>query len=322
MSSVEQPAWDPLWADDARIGDRWRTPSSEIMAWAETVWKAGGRRVLDLGCGIGRHVISLVQQGFEVTGCDVSTVGLARCRTWLTHEGLTATLARHPMTHLPYPDHSFDAVLAFFVIYHGTRADIQRTLSEVRRVLVPGGHFYATFIARDAELDAQFRADVAAGRCVEIEPYTFVAHSDAEGDKEIPHHYSDEAEVRALLDGFMIDELYLDRRERTNDQGNRKVHMHYHVQARKRSRDMEKHIGQVTHYFTRLGVAALKITGELQVGDVIHIQGHTTDFVQTVESMEIERQPVESVGPGTEVGLKVLDRVRKGDAVFKVVEEA
>ncbi len=317
---MEKHVWDPIWADDSRIGDIWWTPSSEVMGWAETVWDAGGRRILDLGCGVGRHVIALTRRGFQVTAGDISLVGLARCREWLIRERLTATLSQHPMTDLPYPDHSFDGVLAFFVVYHGTRTEIQRALAGVRRVLAPGGRFYVTFIARDQELDEQLRADMAAGRCVEIEPFTFMARADVEGDKELPHHYSDEAEVRALLADFVIDELYLDR-ETPDDQGGWRSRMHYHVQARKGDRDMEEHIGQVTHYFGRLGVAVLAVTDELKLGDTIHIRGHTTDFTQQIESMEIEHRKVESVGAGAEVAIKVLERVRRGDAVYKVIGE-
>jgi translation elongation factor EF-1alpha len=84
---------------------------------------------------------------------------------------------------------------------------------------------------------------------------------------------------------------------------------------------MEKHIGQVTHYYRRISVAVLELSGGLKVGDVVHIRGHTTDFTQEVESMEIEHQKVHSVGPGADVALKVIEHARKGDAVYKVVEE-
>jgi len=84
---------------------------------------------------------------------------------------------------------------------------------------------------------------------------------------------------------------------------------------------MEKRIGKVTHYYTRIGVAVLKLDDELKVGDMIHIYGHTTDFTQRGDSMEIEHQKVESVEPGADVALKVVDRVRRGDAVYKVIEE-
>lgn len=84
---------------------------------------------------------------------------------------------------------------------------------------------------------------------------------------------------------------------------------------------MEKQIGWVTHYFKRIGVAVLELSGGLRVGDVVHIQGRSTDFTQQVQSMEIEHQKVQSVGPGADVALKVIEHVRKGDAVYKVAEE-
>ena len=84
---------------------------------------------------------------------------------------------------------------------------------------------------------------------------------------------------------------------------------------------MEERIGQVAHYYNRIGVAVFELSGGLKVGDIIHIQGHTTDFTQRVESMEVEHQKVQSVGPGADVALKVIERVRKGDAVYKVIEK-
>jgi putative protease len=84
---------------------------------------------------------------------------------------------------------------------------------------------------------------------------------------------------------------------------------------------MERRIGYVTHYYNHLSVAVLELTDELKVGDTLHLLGHTTNFTQPVESMEIEHQPVQSVKPRAEVALKVMDKVRKGDAVYKVIEQ-
>lgn len=83
----------------------------------------------------------------------------------------------------------------------------------------------------------------------------------------------------------------------------------------------EEKIGRVTDYFAKIGVAAVEITsGVLRIGDTIHIKGHTTDFQQVVDSMQIEKQPVQEAGPGQLVGIKVRDRVRDHDVVYKVVE--
>ena len=85
---------------------------------------------------------------------------------------------------------------------------------------------------------------------------------------------------------------------------------------------VEEKIGVVEHFFTNVGVAAIKITnGELKIGDTIHIVGAHTDFTQKIDSMQIDRTPVEAVKAGDDVGIKVKDRVREHDVVYKVPEE-
>ena len=83
---------------------------------------------------------------------------------------------------------------------------------------------------------------------------------------------------------------------------------------------MEVRIGEVTHYYNRIGVAVLDLIGELNLGDTVHIQGSNTNFTQQVASLEIDHQKVNAVGPGSEVALKVDERVRQGDLIFKVSE--
>jgi len=75
-------------------------------------------------------------------------------------------------------------------------------------------------------------------------------------------------------------------------------------------------VGTVTHYFSKVGVAAVVLTKTLKKGDRIRIKGATTDFEQVVESMEIDRKPVDMAMPGDMVGIKVRERVRKKDKVY------
>jgi putative protease len=78
-------------------------------------------------------------------------------------------------------------------------------------------------------------------------------------------------------------------------------------------------IGVVTHYFGEPSVAILQLErATLRVGDVIHFQGHTTDFRQTVQSLEVDHAPVSEVGPKDDFGMKVAQRVREHDVVYKV----
>ena len=81
----------------------------------------------------------------------------------------------------------------------------------------------------------------------------------------------------------------------------------------------EEHVGVVTHYFSQISVAIVRLdSGSLRVGDTIHITGHTSDFRQRVESLQLEHQPVSEVSVGQEFGLKVTAHAREHDVVYKV----
>lgn len=82
----------------------------------------------------------------------------------------------------------------------------------------------------------------------------------------------------------------------------------------------EVEVGKVSDFFAKPVVAGIQLTGTLRVGDKIHIKGHTTDLELIVESMQIERADIIEGKPGDAIGIKVPDRVRPGDAVYKVAE--
>jgi putative protease len=86
---------------------------------------------------------------------------------------------------------------------------------------------------------------------------------------------------------------------------------------------MEEEIGHITHYFPKIGVAVIEVTaGSLKIGETIHIKGHTSDFTQTVESLQQEHLSLPEVKKGGSAGMKVKEHVREGDRVFKVKEGA
>lgn len=82
----------------------------------------------------------------------------------------------------------------------------------------------------------------------------------------------------------------------------------------------KKKIGEVFSYFSKIGVAAIRLSdGELNVGDVISVEGHTTNFTQEVASMQMDHGPVEHVEKGDEVGIRVKEKTREHDIVYKMV---
>lgn len=82
----------------------------------------------------------------------------------------------------------------------------------------------------------------------------------------------------------------------------------------------KKLIGKITHYFPKIGVAVIELSDDIKVGDKIRIEGATTSFEQVVGSMEIENEKVETATVGQSIGLKVDDRVRLQDSVYKIME--
>lgn len=80
----------------------------------------------------------------------------------------------------------------------------------------------------------------------------------------------------------------------------------------------KKLVGKVTHYFTKIGVGVIELSDELKIGDKVSIEGRTTNFQQTVESMQIEHKNVEKAVAGQAIGLKLNNRAREGDLVFKI----
>jgi len=82
----------------------------------------------------------------------------------------------------------------------------------------------------------------------------------------------------------------------------------------------ENIVGTVSDFFAHPVVAGIELTAELKVGDKIRIKGHTTDLEMDVASMQIDNAPVEVAKAGDSIGVKVADRVRKGDTVYKVTD--
>lgn len=80
----------------------------------------------------------------------------------------------------------------------------------------------------------------------------------------------------------------------------------------------EHKVGEISHFYNEIGVAGINVTDVIHTGDLIHITGHTSDFTQTVGSIEIEHKHVEEAVAGDAIGLKVVDRARIHDEVFVV----
>ncbi|NWF69984.1 MAG: class I SAM-dependent methyltransferase [Chloroflexi bacterium] len=218
------------WEHIFRGGDippRYRSlaePNPQVVEWADTL-PAGGL-LLDVGCGVGRHVVYLGGRGFRIAGIDISPTGIRMSQEISAQRQIPFEGHVSPMTALPWPAITFDGALSTSAIHHQRRADLVQALAEVWRVLKPGAVFIADFPSTDT-LDYQdMRTRVAAGQLTEVEPNTFVDEStspDPMEDLFLPHHYCDAADLRDLLRHFEIVRLQADLRPVTTAQGSGKV---------------------------------------------------------------------------------------------------
>ncbi len=181
-------AWNEQWKTETGRHD-WLKPESEVKEMAELLRNIGALTALDLGCGVGRHSLFLASLGFSVFALDASRVGIDFARSLLLQQMPPVQFVTGSITDLPCADDSFDYLLAWNVIYHGNREAVQKSLSEIHRVLRPGGIFQGTMISKNNSL---------FGRGREIEADTFVF--DGEVDKSHPHFYCNQAELSALFE--------------------------------------------------------------------------------------------------------------------------
>lgn len=177
-------------------------PDKLVTQFTKLLKNKNAKRVLDLGCGAGRHVIYLAKQGFETYGIDISKTGLKQAKNRLKTEKLNAALIKCDMKTLPYIPNCFDAVISLYTIYHNTQKDIKTTITETHRTLNKNGTILLNF---------QSKRSSKHGKGTKIEENTYIQENEPE--KGIIHHFVDKAEIHELLKGFKIVELQLKERQ-------------------------------------------------------------------------------------------------------------
>jgi ubiquinone/menaquinone biosynthesis C-methylase UbiE len=159
-------------------------------------------RVLDLGCGAGRHQAHMAKQTFEAHGADISENGLCMTKERLERQGLEAFLVKCDMKMLPYKDSSFDAVICIHVIYHQNLKGIQETISEIRRILRKKGSLLINFLSKRT---------YSYGNGIEVEESTFIEEEGVE--RGVLHYFAGKDEIERLLKDFEIVNLELSEKE-------------------------------------------------------------------------------------------------------------
>lgn len=186
---METKGWENIY----RLQGEVQTEVLQVVKEATQLFKEKGyKRIMDLGCGTGRHTIYLAQQGFDVYATDISETGLEITKKKADNLNLTNIIYKqHDMATIPFEDDSFDAVLCIWTTGHGLLNDVRRNVDEMYRVTKPGGIVFADYVSV---------FDETYGLGTEIEPNTFVGSRP--GEEDILHHYSTKEELQNLYAGF------------------------------------------------------------------------------------------------------------------------
>lgn len=187
--------WERYYSTLRQLPRRLRQLAPFVVEALPTFKRCMINRVLDLGCGAGRHCVYLAKNGLDVVGVDVSESALRMANEWVRKERLTnVSLIRATMTNLPFSDSRFDAVISVSVIHHAIKKDIVKTMDEVYRVLEKNGVFLTNLVSVK---------DPRYGTGQKVENNTFrILEAFEEKRFEELHHFFTRREVSKLLTRF------------------------------------------------------------------------------------------------------------------------
>ncbi len=194
------PDWDDIFA---KKGKFFTNPHQDMERLTKIFKENDVQRVLDLGCGTGRHLLFFSKKGFDIYGLDKSPKGLEIAKNWLDEEDLSAKLTHQRIDQkFPYENDFFDVVISIQVIHHNLMKDIIFTVKEIERVLKPKGFIFITVPFLQA-----FNVD--KWELKKVEKRTYIPQSGPE--EGLPHHFFTIAEIKRVFSAFEMLETYIDK---------------------------------------------------------------------------------------------------------------
>lgn len=197
--------WEDIFSAKKGI---WKRPHTDVVEFSKLLKKRGAKRVLDLGCGAGRHVVYLAKKGFDVYGFDISKSGIEIAKEWLKKEKLKSKFKIGDMTKLPFKKEFFDAVISIQTIHHNRVSKIKKTIREIYKVLKPKGLILIS--VPGYTISQRLKQNYWKDKAVKIiEKNTFIPLNGLE--KGLPHHTFTKKELKELFSKFKILEIHKDK---------------------------------------------------------------------------------------------------------------
>jgi ubiquinone/menaquinone biosynthesis C-methylase UbiE len=195
------PGWNDIFIERGKV---FLKPHPDMNRLVKLFREKKIKKILDLGCGTGRHVIFFLKNGFKLYGLDAAPKGLEIAKMWLEEENQYAELLLYRIEEkLPFEDDFFDAIISIQVIHHNYVDKIIMTIKEIERILRKEGIIFITFPTLNL-FKHKDNWDL-----VQVEPGTFIPQKGQE--KDLPHHFFKKSEIYKLFKNFKILEMYIDK---------------------------------------------------------------------------------------------------------------
>lgn len=192
---IRTKTWEEYFKEGGKGVSNWRKPDNYVVEIVPLLKRKGFRKILELGCGSGRHTIFLAKKGFLVIGSDLSPTALKITQKRMVEEKLkNFLLICHNMTNFPFPNEHFDAIISVYTIHHNPLKKIQRTVREIKRTLRKGG---ITLIIVKSTKDWSYK------KGKKIAPNTYIRPR-GEHQEGLIHYFFNRRSIKKLFSEFKI----------------------------------------------------------------------------------------------------------------------
>jgi len=203
MITWNKKAWDKIFKRENKPFITFHKDMPKIVKFLK---ERNGEKILDLGCGTGRHLIYLARHGFDVYGIDISRYGIKITKKWLKKENLKAHLKIGDIyKKLSYKNSFFDAIMSIKTMHHGKIENIRKLIKEMERILKPNGLIFITVTKRKSKKEIPKEK---LWKIKFIAPRTFIPLTDKE--KGLIHYWFNKRLLRKEFKNFKISNIWID----------------------------------------------------------------------------------------------------------------